>query len=151
MARKKKRQALYNNEKATWENTAKEQPYLMPGTEEYEERQEDLSLHDPFRPDDSWHEKQEEQNEHHGEALREKADEMRRPEESKRKYRQQMSKMVQYEAARKAAAEATLQTQTQADDMAVREMRLKDLHDVVYDDSVTEDEFVPKVLSKYVD
>lgn len=148
MAKKKKKQILFNHEKSTWENTAKEQPYLMPGTAEYEERCEDLQEHDPFRPDDVWHEKEEEENAEHAEELRVQNG-RQSVSEVQRKYLRYMSKEMQAKAAKSAVLAAVEATETLDDDRRAKRALPKELEALEHDDSVTEDDYLPKALRKY--
>lgn len=152
MARKNRRKRRYgnNNEKATWENTAKEQPYLMPGTAEYVEYQEDLKDHDPFRPNDEWHDKLEQKTEDHSLRLMQKAEEAKRPDVKKRKYTSQIMKEAQFAQVKKAAKSMAEHTETKADDRKAARMDVEDTEDLVYNDGVTSDDYLPKALSKYM-
>lgn len=150
MKKKKNRKLLHNNDTSTWSNTAKEQPYLMPGTSTYEEYQEDLQMHDPFRPDDDWHEKQEIKNEDHSQILMEKAEEQKYPPVVKLKATREIAKMSQFKEVKRDAIEIAKETEDEKDDSIAEHMRLKDLDNVVYNDGVTVDEFLPKALSKYM-
>lgn len=143
--------ALHNNMKDKWVNDAKEQPYLMPGTSEYKERQEDLQMHDPFRPDDAWHDKLEESNEDLQEALMLKADRHKEQSTQKIKTRRQAIKASEFEAVKHAAIAEAAKTDTKEDDKRAAGMRQHDLDSLVYDNGVTEEEYLPKALSKYMD
>ena len=134
----------------TWQDDAKEQPYLMPGTKEYEEYQRDLKEHDPFKEDDLAHIKFEEHNEAHSELLREKTKESITEPTSKRKYRNVMAKTTQVRELRKEAMERALKTETKVDDEKAKSRRLPEGVDkIIQNDGVTQDEFIPKALRKY--
>lgn len=144
-----KKRIFHNNEKQTRQNTAKEQPYLMPGTEEYEERQEDLRMHDPFRPDDAWHDKKEQENEEYAERLAVKASEQKERKTSDRKYTWQMGKRDQFLEGKEAAIAQAQLTESLEDDKRAERMLPKGVEDIVYNDGVAEDDYVPAVLRKY--
>lgn len=139
--------AVPNHDKQTWENTTKEQPYLMPGTAEYEERVEDLHAHDPFRPDDKWHEKLEEHDQGHRDRI--SVRNPKREEEGRRNYRLQTAKKTQFGSVKSAAIEQAKQTPQLDDDEEAKKMKPKSLDSLVYDNGVVPDEFLPKSLRKY--
>lgn len=145
----KKRKVLYNHETSTWEDTSKEQPYLMPGTETYEEYQTDLQTHEPFKPDDKWHEQQLQNNVQHKKKLVEKAELQQKPDTGRNKAMLQMRKRVQFDEVKQQAIEAAKETETKKDDEKAARMLPKSLDTLVYDDGVTEDDFLPKALRKY--
>ena len=93
---KKQSDISYNNKKDTWENTAKEQPYLMPGTEAYEERQEDLMEHNPFRPDDKWHEQEEKEAREIPHGMRKRALQQQKVPGGRFNYQTRIRKDVQF-------------------------------------------------------
>lgn len=68
---KKKFRVVHNNGKATWENTDKEQMSLALGSDEQRERQEDLQMYDPFKPDSEFHKELKESNENFAENIME--------------------------------------------------------------------------------
>lgn len=150
--KRKKKQVLYNNDKATWENTAKEQPYLMPGTESYEEYQEDLQMRDPFKPDDEWHNKKEKENAERvvkSTKKYETANKQPNKHEGIRNYNRHMAKEAQFQDVKRQAIKNAKKTETEKDDKKVQRAMPKDLDKLVYDNGVTEDEFLPKALKKY--
>lgn len=149
MARKK-RKFIPNNDKSTWENTAKEQPYLMPGTVEYQEYQEDLQAHDPFRPDDEWHDKQEEKNEEHPRVMAQKQVNPSTPGASKRKYMNYIAKQVQFDALKAKAKREAAKTEDKSDDKRAAGLTFDKTEDLVYNEGVTPDEYLPKALTKYM-
>lgn len=139
--------------KAIWENTAKEQPYLMPGTPEYEERQEDLKLHDPFRPDDEFHVQLEERNESHAEDLRDANKEHTEENKGggKHNYEVSIRKDTQFSQLKKEAAEAARATKTLADDAKAHRLTPEQVEAMVNDNGVTESEYIPKAIRKYIE
>lgn len=151
MAKKSKKRVLYNNEKSTRENTAKEQPYLMPGTAEYEEYQADLKMHDPFRPDDDFHNDLEEVNESHTDVIKQKNDASDGVDTSvgKRSYSKRIMKETQFTRLKSDAATLADKTETPEDDKRVARAGPDFVEDLVYDDGVTQDEFEPRALSKF--
>ena len=68
---KKKFKVVHNNEKVTWENTDKEQISLALGSAEQRERQEDLQMYDPFKPESEFHKELESSNENFVENIME--------------------------------------------------------------------------------
>lgn len=150
MARGKKKKMLFNNERSTRENTAKEQPYLMPGTEPYEEYQSDLQMHDPFKPDDKWHDDLEADNAAHAaelqaqEQVRHGLDKV----QGKRNYQKQISKTTQFKKVKAAAISNAALTETLDDDKRASGMRLKDVESLVYDNGVTQDDFEKEALDE---
>jgi len=146
---KKKVKIQHNNNKSTWENTAKEQIYLAPGSPEYEEYKNDLKEHDPFRSDDAFHNKLEATNSDYRAVLLQKSEQMQ-PSASHNKAILQQQKKGQFNAIRHKAQHHAEKTETTDDDQRTRSMQLDDLADIVFDDGVTSDDFSPKVLSKYL-
>lgn len=120
----------------------------MPGTAEYEERCEDLQEHDPFRPDDVWHEKEEQENAEHAEELRQKSAENILP-EGRRLYRNYMMKATQAKAAKRLVTDAVERTETLDDDRLAKRALPKELEQLNYDNGVTMDDYLPKALQKY--
>lgn len=149
MARKKKK-FVHNNDRSTWQNEAKEQPYLMPGTVEYQEYQEDLKMHDPFRPDDEWHNEQEQQNENHSEILMAKAEESQKVDNGKRKYMNYMAKEARFKTAKSVAEKAAAKTESTEDDEKVKRMRFKDTESLAYNDGVTPDDYIQEAVDEFV-
>lgn len=68
---KKKFKVVHNNDKVTWENTDKEQISLALGSAEQRERQEDLQMYDPFKPESKFHKELELSNENFVENIME--------------------------------------------------------------------------------
>lgn len=134
------------------DNDTKEQLYLMPGTPEYEERQEDLRMHNPFKPDDDWHEQVEQVNQSHAAQMQKKRDEDKDDAPTGYShYQHRMAKEDQYSDVKKAATEMALQTETKKDDEAAESINRRGLEDLVIDEGVSEEEYLPKALSKYMD
>lgn len=146
---KKELKYAYNHEKSTHENTAKEQPYLMPGTPEYEEYQRDLKEH--IKQDDEWHDKLEDHNENHSERLQNRNDESDGLDtnQSKREYQKHIAKESQFGKVKADAVSAALLTKTPDDDERARKAKLKDLEDLIYDNGVTQDNFEQQALLEY--
>lgn len=134
-----------------WQNTAKEQPYLMPGTETYEEYESDLQLHDPFRPDDVVHDKLEQHNEDIVEARTEAGWEPHRELNVPRwKARNKMFKATQIGELREQAVEQAALTDDPEDDEKAKSKRLPaGVRELVENDGVSQDEFLPRALLKY--
>ena len=63
------RKVYHVNSTDTWSNDDKEQLSLLPGSDGFEEYQEDLREHDPFKPEDDFHEELEEHNEDYAENM----------------------------------------------------------------------------------
>lgn len=147
MAKKWKAKTLHNNEKSTWENTSKEQISLMPGTSEYEEYVSDLKMHDPFKPDDSFHEQQEEHNESIPVVLKDRSG--GKNDTTKYKYNRQMQKDAQFKTVKSTLITKAKRTPSKDDDELAERLERKSLEDLVYDDGVDADEFLPKILRKY--
>lgn len=145
-----RRRASSNNVKDTWQNTAKEQPYLMPGTSTYEERQEDLQLHDPFRPDDDFHQKLEKENAGHSVELAEKGNKAHEHQGGKHNYQQYIRKEAKFAGVKSAAEDAARRTETVLDDRSVQRMSPDGLENLEYNNGVSEDDYLPKALQKYL-
>lgn len=145
-----RRKIRRNNSKVDWENDTKEQPYLMPGSSEYEEYQNDLHMHDPFRPDDEWHNELEEKNE---EQFVPKSEPKEAPSErvNRWKFIRQQSKASQFDDVKNAATIAAEETESKKDDKRVAHMKKKDLEEIVFDDGVDDEEYVSKTIRKYID
>ncbi len=141
---------MSNNVHDTWQNTAKEQPYLMPGTSAYEERQEDLQLHDPFRPDDVFHDKLERENVEHSRELAEKAGKAHEHQGGTHNYQQYIRKETQYAQAKHTAEDEARRTATQSDDCRVKRMSPEGVENLEYDNGVAEDDYLPRALQKYL-
>lgn len=134
------------------DNDTKEQLYLMPGTPEYEERQEDLKMHDPFKPDDDWHNEREQVNQSHTREMKKKQDEDKEDAPTGYShYQHRMAKEEQFSDVKKTATSMALATETKEDDKAAEHINRRGLEDLVIDEGVTEDEYVPKALAKYMD
>lgn len=134
-----------------WENTDKEQISLAMGSAEYKERVRDLQEVSPDRPDDKFHTEREKNLEVQASdvALRnQKMDE--RNDTAERKYRNQTSKRVQFDDVKDSAIETAAETETPVDDIKAKRMLPKTLDNIVYDDGVTEDDYLPTVLKKYL-
>lgn len=142
-----RRKIRKNNKKVNWENDTKEQPYLMPGSPEYEEYQNDLRMHDPFRPDDAWHDELEE----HNEEIQVHTPNPAEQNTSRWKSIRQQSKRVRFETAKKETMKAAALTESQADDKKASKMKLKDLDEMTFDDGVNGEEYVSKTIRKYID
>lgn len=149
MAKKKRRRVNHNNEKATWENTSKEQPYLMPGTSAYDEYTSDLKEHNPFRPDDKWHDEREDDVEEYGEALAKKAAGAINPTTSRRKSILQQQKLGLFRNVKRRAVDMASKTEDTNDDKAAKRMLPDDLEDLIYNDGVAQDDFVPESLTDF--
>lgn len=148
MAVRRRKKARPNNMQDTWQNTAKEQPYLMPGTAEYEERIEDLKMHDPFRPDDEFHQELEERNEDLPQDIA-----LRQPKKdnvmAERKLRERVKDSMYDSIAEKLQNEAA-KTETMVDDERVAKLRQKDLEGYVSDNTVLPDDYTGTVMDKYL-
>lgn len=149
--RSRKRGARFNNEKSTWENTAKEQPYLMPGTETYEEYEHDLKEHDPFRPDDEFHKNEEEEIVETVTTRRETSNAMIEPTTAQKKALLQRRKRdVLNERSKEAKA-----TPSKADDAAVANAKRQ----TIYNDGIMAEQvdewqelaaYLPSSFDKYM-
>lgn len=134
-----------------WENTDKEQISLALGSAEYKERVEDLQNCSPDKPDDKFHSELEERNEIQADDVSKKN--RQRDEQndtSERKYRHQTAKRMQFKGVKSAAISAALATETLSDDKKAKRMMPKNLDDIVYDDGVAEDDYLPTALNKYL-
>lgn len=139
-----KRKVLRNNGPSTWQNTDREQPYLMPGTAEYEERVADLKEHSPAAPDDEFHEALEERNEDVPEDMK-----ARQPQEDnygkERRYRERVKEGMYESVSERLQREAAM-TETTADDELAAALRPKDLKDYTTDPTVLPDDYEDAVL-----
>ena len=134
-----------------WENTDKEQISLALGSAEYKERVEDWQNCSPDKPDDKFHSELEERNEIQADDVSKKN--RQRDEQndtSERKYRNQTAKRMQFKGVKSAAISAALATETLSDDKKAKRMMPKNLDDIVYDDGVAEDDYLPTALNKYL-
>lgn len=148
MAARKRKKARPNNGRDTWQNTAKEQPYLMPGTAEYEERVEDLKMHDPFRPDDEFHKEMEEKNEDYKSDLAERHH--KRDEVETQRHIRTRAKEGMYDSVAEKLQEEAAKTETMVDDERVAKLREKSVQDVTTDYSVLPDDYAGVVMDKYL-
>lgn len=150
MARKKNVK-LDTSGSDTHQNTAKEQPYLMPGTSEYRERCEDLQMHDPFKPDDEFHKKLEEHNENHTEniAVKNKSSDSFGKNMGKRGYAHRMAKLSEAKSVMSAAMSRAERTESKDDDNRVKRRGDDLMEKLSYDEGVTDDEMLPKALRKF--
>lgn len=136
-----------------WENTAKEQISLEPGSEEYREYLDDLEAQDPLQPDDPFHQTLEERNENLVTKLYEKPKDNPEAEEDEHGLlkkqpilNEAMKRAIHADAVRTAIAEAA-KTQTMTDDQLARAITTD--NPVLYDPSVKVDEY-DDVLADYV-
>ena len=151
MAKRNKGKAAYgnNNEKQTWQDESKEQISLAMGTPEYREYQEDLMEHDPFRPNDEWHEELEQSYDELVDDRREQSEEHLAPDVKRRKYSAQLKKTLLFEDVKRKAMQAAQQTETLADDKEAAKLDVEDTEGLVYNDGVTGEDYVNKTLAKY--
>lgn len=133
----KRRKGNFNNIKDTRTNTAKEQPYLMPGTDEYEEYVRDLKDHDPFRPDDEFHQEMDDYNEQLPQRLLEKSQNNEDDDGKKQKARREMEKRAVHLTARAKVIREAMMTPGISDDILAR--MITDDNPVLHDDSVDAD------------
>lgn len=134
------------------ENDAKEQISLTPGTDAYDSYEAGLQLHNPFAPDDSFHEELESANAEHAKMMDEKRLKSKnRSLTSQQQYRHRMAKEDMFREVKDTAMDMALKTETKEDDKVAAGINRKGLEGLVLDEGVTEDEYLPKALSKYMD
>lgn len=136
-AKSKKWQHQFNNAKDTWDNDSKNQTSLDLGSDEYEEYVENLKEHNPFKPDDEMHKDLAEYNMRFAEKLAEKAAQPEDPTD-KKKVRWEMQKRAVSKAVYTNLLRKALGTPDVSDDERLRDF---DEHKLVYDDSVTVDNY----------
>lgn len=144
--RRRNRRVSANNEKSTWENTAKEQPYLMPGTEEYEERVRDLQSHNPEQ-DDEFHEKLEAHNESVPVVLKERST-VKDVEGTNRRWRERVKEGMYETVSERLQREAAM-TETPDDDRMVASLKKSDFEDYTSDPTVFPDDYEAAVLKDF--
>ena len=134
------------------DNDSREQPYLMPGAPAYEQRQEDLQMHDPFRPDDEWHNEREVMNQSHASLMQKKHEKSKgNSPTGNLQYRHRMAKEDQYKEVKHEAMDLALTTETKEDDKIAESINRRGLEDLVFDEGISEDEYVPAAIKKYMD
>lgn len=121
-----------------WEDDAKNQTSLLPGSDGYEDYIEDLEENAVDRPDDEMHMQLEAYNEQLAEQLAEKASQDMNPDRT-RKIAWQQDKRSQIARIRSEMSVRAKQTDTKADDVMLERMDRSD--SLVYDDSVTPDSY----------
>lgn len=142
---------IKKNNRDNWENTDKTQTSLAMGSPEYRERQRDLYQNSAEKPDDKFHLELEGHNEVQASDVSEKN--RRRDEQndtSERKYRNQTAKQVQYNSVKSTAVAMAAATKTPVDDIKAKRMMPKNLESIVYNDGVSEDDYLPSALKKYL-
>lgn len=143
-----------NYTQQTHQNTGKEQLSLDMGSAEYQEYCDDLQEVDPYKPDDEWHEKLEEHNENHDDVLSDKAEKAQNQElgADKQSYRKRMYKESMFTAVKSAAITEAISTDSTVDDVAASRMNQADniLENLQYDNGISEDDYLPKALTKYL-
>lgn len=142
---------LKGNRRDTHQNTDKEQFSLAMGSEEYQARQKDLFENSTKKEDDAFHEKLEDSNEVQAKDVRDrrqKSDEQN--DVAERKYRLEEKKRTEFKDAKRQAQRFASKTETKEDDKAARRMSPKGLENIVYDDGLSEDDYLPSALSKYI-
>lgn len=140
-----RRRVSVNTEKSTWENTAKEQPYLMPGTEEYEERVRDLQSHK--QQDDAFHDKLEQHNESLPVVLSDRQTK-KDVEGTNRRWRERVKEGMYASISEKLQREAAM-TETLADDKMVASLKASDFEGYTSDPTVFPDEYEDLVLDDF--
>lgn len=134
------------------ENDAKEQISLTPGTDAYDSYEDGLQLHNPFLSDDSFHDELESANAEHAKMMDEKRLRSKnRSLTSQQQYRHRMAKEDMFREVKDTAMDMALKTETKEDDKVAAGINRKGLEGLVLDEGVSEDEYLPKALSKYMD
>ena len=134
------------------ENDAKEQISLTPGTDAYDSYEDGLQLHNLFSPDDSFHDELESANAEHAKMMDEKRLRSKnRSLTSQQQYRHRMAKEDMFREVKDTAMDMALKTETKEDDKVAAGINRKGLEGLVLDEGVSEDEYLPKALSKYMD
>lgn len=141
-----KRKLRSNNRRVDWENDAKEQISLAMGSAEYKEYQEDLRMHDPFRPDDDWHDKLEEQNAEYSKPKPVK----NANDTGKNKFIREQRKRAVFNDTKDAVIKAAAKTETKEDDKCAKSMKLKDMDEIIFDDGADEEDYMSRTMSKYL-
>lgn len=128
-------------------NTSKNQIHLGLGSGEYKERVSDLQTRDAVKPVSEFHKDLVETYGSHkkdlsrsNRALNERA--------SAKIAERRLYKANQEDEVLKTLAKNAAKTETLEDDLAVENF---DIESIIVDDSKSKDDFVPKVLSKYID
>lgn len=142
--RLRRRGFLFNNDKDTWFNDAKNQSSLALGSEEYLEYIDDLEENHPSKEDDVMHAELEEYNEDLMDKLAEKATQ---PEDTttKKKLRWQMAKMAEAKRVHAQATRLALSTDSPDDDARLKGLEKSD--GLIYDDGVTPDNYDDMYMS----
>lgn len=134
-----------------WENTDKEQISLALGSAEYKERIADLEACSPDRPDDKFHSDLERRNEIQASDVSKKNRQKDEQNDiAERKYRNQTGKRTQFGTVKATAIANAMKTETLSDDKKAERMMPKNLDNIVYDDGVVEDDYLPTALKKYL-
>lgn len=142
---------LRGNRKDTNENSDKEQISLAMGSQEYKERQKDLFENSARKEDDAFHVELEQRNELQASDKQAVVDKQReKTAVSVRKYRLEQKKRSEFKDIKHRGAQLASLTETKRDDRAVARMTPKGLEDIVYNEGVSEDEYLPSALSRYM-
>lgn len=142
--RLRRRDVFFNNERDAWFNDTKNQTSLALGSEEYLEYLDDLEENHPTKEDDEMHVELESYNEDLRDKLAEKASQ---PSDStmQKKLRWQMAKMAEAKRVHAEAVRMTLSTESVDDDAKLK--GLEGSNSLIYDDSVTPDNYDDLYLS----
>lgn len=126
----------------------KEQPYLMPGTAEYEERKADLLLHEPFKPSDKTYEDLKKYNVDIQQEKREVRNEPEPKEKERvtRYSRQMLKRSLGAKLRNKAIKQAELTPQLDDDKRARKMPHL--MESQIYNDGLGVDEYINRGLEK---
>ena len=143
----------FENRKALWEDTAKEQLSLEKGSDGYADRIEDLEASDPMQPDDPMHQRLEDYNEDLVTKLYEKAEENPQADDEAERnaqirlqaevHEEQLKRSIHTEVVRAAIA-AAAKTPTLSDDQLARAITTD--NPALYDDSISFDQYDDAIM-----
>lgn len=152
---KRRIKTQFNNTKQTHQNTGKEQLSLDQGSAEFREYEEDLEEINPLKPNDKEYEALKKHNSEHDDKMAVKAERASRSEVNadKRSYRLRMNKEGQFGAMKNTVMSEAAKTPDKRDDVIAKRIQEADeiVESLVYDNGVSEEGYVPKAISKYIE
>lgn len=134
-----------------WENDAKEQLNLAPGTTEYTEYIEDLKEHNPFRSDDDMHESLEDYNENLVTKLYEKAEGQYDIDDVSIKQKNHVEGLKRSMHKDVIASAALMASVTPSKDDDMRAKQLSSDNSILHDDGVSLDEYEDAITDYVLD
>lgn len=143
MAKKKKRNLMYNHDADTWTDDGKDQTHLGMGSVEYEAYVEDLKVNAPSAPDDEMHADLEEYNAEIASDMARRMMEKDNLSVEKKKYILQQSKRSIAPKVHKEVLEKALRSDRTDDDRRAGKLGMS--NPIILDDEINADEYAGEV------